>query len=57
VPEDYVFEEAGPGGAPVPVRLSELFEPGRDTLILRRVPAALGRDPRQPADRGLRGDR
>ena len=30
VPEDYVFEGAGPDGAPTDVRLSELFAPGRD---------------------------
>src|SRR3954447_8671770 len=34
VPEDYVFEEAGPDGAPVSVRLSELFAPGQDSLVI-----------------------
>jgi predicted dithiol-disulfide oxidoreductase (DUF899 family) len=34
VAEDYVFQEAGPGGTPSEVRLSELFAPGRDTLIV-----------------------
>ena len=34
VPEDYVFEAAGPDGSPTPVRMSELFEPGEDTLLI-----------------------
>ena len=34
VAEDYVFQEAGPDGAAVDVRLSELFAPGRDTLVI-----------------------
>ena len=33
VPEDYAFHGAGPDGAPVSVRLSELFAPGRDSLV------------------------
>jgi predicted dithiol-disulfide oxidoreductase (DUF899 family) len=34
IPEDYVFQGAGPDGAPADVRLSELFEPGNDSLII-----------------------
>jgi predicted dithiol-disulfide oxidoreductase (DUF899 family) len=34
VPEDYVFQGAGPDGAPTDVRLSELFAPGRDSLVI-----------------------
>lgn len=34
VREDYVFEEGGESGGASEVRLSELFEPGKDTLIL-----------------------
>jgi predicted dithiol-disulfide oxidoreductase (DUF899 family) len=34
VPEDYVFEGAGVSGEAVPVRLSELFAPGQDSLIV-----------------------
>ena len=34
VPEDYVFQGAGPDGAPTDVRLSELFAPGRDSLAI-----------------------
>jgi predicted dithiol-disulfide oxidoreductase (DUF899 family) len=34
VPEDHLFEGLGPSGSPTPVRLSELFDPGRDTLLI-----------------------
>jgi predicted dithiol-disulfide oxidoreductase (DUF899 family) len=34
VPEDYVFEGAGPDGAPMRVSLSELFEPGKNSLVI-----------------------
>jgi predicted dithiol-disulfide oxidoreductase (DUF899 family) len=34
VPEDYVFRGAGTDGAPTAIRLSELFAPGRDSLII-----------------------
>jgi predicted dithiol-disulfide oxidoreductase (DUF899 family) len=34
VPEDYLFQGVGPEGAPTDVRLSQLFEPGRDSLVL-----------------------
>ena len=34
VPEDYLFEAPGPDGSPTPVRMSELFEPGEDTLLI-----------------------
>ncbi len=34
VPEDYIFEEAGVDGYPTSVRLSELFAPGKDTLVI-----------------------
>jgi predicted dithiol-disulfide oxidoreductase (DUF899 family) len=34
VPEDYVFEGAGADGAPIEVRLSELFAPGKDSLVI-----------------------
>ncbi|MGH9234994.1 MAG: DUF899 family protein [Acidimicrobiales bacterium] len=33
VPEDYAFQGAGPDGGPSEVRLSELFAPGRDSLV------------------------
>jgi predicted dithiol-disulfide oxidoreductase (DUF899 family) len=34
VPEDYVFAGRGADGAPTDVKLSELFEPGRDSLVI-----------------------
>jgi predicted dithiol-disulfide oxidoreductase (DUF899 family) len=34
VPEDYVFEEMGPNGKVREVRLSALFAPGRDSLVI-----------------------
>ena len=34
VSEDYVFQGVGAGGAPTDVKLSELFEPGRDSLVI-----------------------
>jgi predicted dithiol-disulfide oxidoreductase (DUF899 family) len=33
-PEDYVFEGAGADGIPTDVRLSELFAPGKDALVI-----------------------
>ena len=34
VPEDYVFHTQGPGGDPAEVRLSELFAPAKDSLVI-----------------------
>jgi predicted dithiol-disulfide oxidoreductase (DUF899 family) len=34
VPEDYVFGGRGEDGTPIDVRLSELFAPGRDSLVI-----------------------
>jgi predicted dithiol-disulfide oxidoreductase (DUF899 family) len=34
VPEDYVFQGLGPDGAPADVRLSDLFAPGLDSLVI-----------------------
>jgi predicted dithiol-disulfide oxidoreductase (DUF899 family) len=34
VPQDYVFQQAGPDGIPTEVRLSELFVRGKDTLVI-----------------------
>jgi predicted dithiol-disulfide oxidoreductase (DUF899 family) len=46
VPEDYVFEGEGHGGGAVPVRLSGLFLPGKDTLFTYNMmfPRAPGED-------------
>src|SRR5206468_4340757 len=45
VPEDYVFEGTGMDGAPTEVRLSELFAPGRDSLVIYSMMF-----PRDPGD-------
>ena len=34
VPRDYVFQGAGADGAPIDVRLSELFAPGKHALVI-----------------------
>ncbi len=46
VPQDYVFQEAGPRGSAAEVRLSELFAPGKDSLVIYSFmfPRALDED-------------
>ena len=34
IPQDYVFEGLRADGTPVPMKMSELFAPGKDTLAL-----------------------
>jgi predicted dithiol-disulfide oxidoreductase (DUF899 family) len=34
VPEDYIFQGAGPGDVPTSVRLSDLFAPGKNSLAI-----------------------
>jgi predicted dithiol-disulfide oxidoreductase (DUF899 family) len=34
VPQDYIFQAEGPGGSLAEVRLSELFAPGKDSLVI-----------------------
>ena len=34
IPEDYAFEGVGADGKPIPVRMSELFAPGKDSLAI-----------------------
>src|SRR5207302_9959703 len=34
VPEDYAFQGAGADGAPADIRLSALFAPGKDSLVI-----------------------
>jgi predicted dithiol-disulfide oxidoreductase (DUF899 family) len=46
VPEDYVFQGLGADGAPADVKLSQLFEPGRDSLVIYSFMF-----PRDPADK------
>jgi len=46
VPQDYVFQGAGADALPVDVRLSELFAPGKDSLVIYNMmfPRALHED-------------
>ena len=46
VPQDYVFQGAGAGGCPADVRFSELFAPGKDSLVIYNMmfPRALDED-------------
>ncbi|MBV9916751.1 MAG: DUF899 family protein [Solirubrobacterales bacterium] len=46
VPRDYVFDGAGADGGPIEVRLSELFVPGKDSLVIYSFMF-----PRDPGDR------
>lgn len=45
LPEDYVFQGAGADGGPADVRLSELFAPGKDSLVIYSMMF-----PRDPGD-------
>jgi predicted dithiol-disulfide oxidoreductase (DUF899 family) len=45
VPQDYVFQTQGRNGGPVEVRLSELFAPGKDSLVIYSMMF-----PRDPGD-------
>ena len=45
VPQDYVFQAQGPGGGPAEMRLSELFAPGKDSLVIYSMMF-----PRDPGD-------
>ena len=51
VPQDYVFQTQGPDGGPAGVRLSELFAPGQDSLVIYSMmfPRAPGDDRPGPA--------
>jgi predicted dithiol-disulfide oxidoreductase (DUF899 family) len=48
VPPDYVFQQAGPSGTPTNVRLSELFMPGKDTLVIYNFMFPRALDDEQP---------
>src|SRR5215471_18269533 len=51
VPQDYVFQAQGPDGGTAEVRLSELFAPGKDSLVIYSMmfPRAPGDDRPGPA--------
>jgi predicted dithiol-disulfide oxidoreductase (DUF899 family) len=46
VPEDYAFQGGGPDGSPTEVRMSDLFAPGKDSLVIYSFMF-----PRDPGDR------
>jgi predicted dithiol-disulfide oxidoreductase (DUF899 family) len=48
VPEDYVFHGRGPDGRPAEARLSELFAPGKDSLVIYSMMFPRARDDDSP---------
>ncbi len=48
VPQDYVFQQAGKSGTPTKVKLSELFVPGKDTLVIYNFMFPRALDDEQP---------
>jgi predicted dithiol-disulfide oxidoreductase (DUF899 family) len=48
VPQNYVFQQAGPGGTPTKVKLSELFVRGLDTLVIYNFMFPRALDDEQP---------
>jgi predicted dithiol-disulfide oxidoreductase (DUF899 family) len=52
VPEDYVFQAYGPDGAPSQVRLSELFAPGEDSLLVYSMMFPRAADDHSPGPAG-----
>jgi predicted dithiol-disulfide oxidoreductase (DUF899 family) len=49
---DYVFQGAGADGAPTEVRLSDLFAPGKDSLVIYSFMFPRDPDDQTPAPRG-----
>ncbi len=52
VPEDYVFHGQGPDGGPAEVRLSELFDPGKDSLLIYSMMFPRAPDDDSPGPQG-----
>ena len=52
VPQDYVFQAQGPDGGPAAVRLSELFAPGRDSLVIYSMMFPRAADDKSPGPPG-----
>jgi predicted dithiol-disulfide oxidoreductase (DUF899 family) len=52
LPEDYVFQTKGPGGDPAEVRLSELFAPGQDSLLIYSMMFPRDPDDERPGPQG-----
>jgi predicted dithiol-disulfide oxidoreductase (DUF899 family) len=53
-PQDYVFRALGSDGEPAEVRLSELFAPGRDSLVMYSMMFPRDRDDDRPGPPGGR---
>ena len=51
VPQDYVFQAQGPGGGTAEVRLSELFAPGKDSLLIYSMMFPRASDDHSPGPR------
>src|SRR5260221_13360624 len=52
VPEDYAFQAQAPDGGPVEVRLSELFAPGKTTLVIYSMMVPRAADDNSPRPAG-----
>jgi predicted dithiol-disulfide oxidoreductase (DUF899 family) len=52
VPQDYLFQEQRPGGEPAGVRLSELFAPGRNSLVIYSMMFPRASDDERPGPAG-----
>jgi predicted dithiol-disulfide oxidoreductase (DUF899 family) len=52
VPEDYGFHAQGPDGTPARVRLSELFAPGKNSLLIYSMMFPRAADDTSPAPPG-----
>ena len=52
VPEDYVFHAHGPAGNPADVRLSDLFAPGKDSLVIYSMMFPRASDDQRPGPHG-----
>ena len=52
VPDDYAFHGQGPGGEPAEVRLSQLFAPGKDSLVIYSMMFPRDPDDQRPGPPG-----
>jgi len=52
LPEDYIFQTLGSDGQPADVRMSELFAPGRDSLVIYSMMFPRARDDDRPEPPG-----
>src|SRR6266851_6717874 len=52
VPEDYVFQAQAPDGKPAQVRLSELFAPGKNSLVIYSMMFPRAADDKSPGPPG-----